>query len=194
MMLRTNHLTVLFLAGCLTATGTWRGITAEGVAHEAAKTNVANVVTRVRPDPNDGRIAWITAKLLADAHYLQHPFDDAISEKFFHRYLEALDPQHLHFLQSDLDEFDHYRTNLDDLTLTTNRVGDTTAAFEIFNRFIERLGQRVAYAEDLLQHDPFTFNTDERVLLNRHDAPYPRDLNEARDLWRQRLRYEYLQE
>lgn len=153
-----------------------------------------SLTNRLAPGPHDGRIAFVVARLLERAHYLQHPFDDEFSSKFLDRYLEMLDPQHLHFTQQDLAEFERYRTQLDDLTITRKGVGDTTPAYEIFNRFLERLAQRVAYADELLKSDPFDFSGQERVLVNRRDAPYPRDLEEARQLWRERLRMEYLQE
>jgi carboxyl-terminal processing protease len=155
---------------------------------------VLALTNRLAPGPNDGRIAFVVARLLERAHYLQHPFDDEVSSKFLDRYLEMLDPQHLHFTQDDLARFEKYRTQLDDLTITRRGAGDTTPAYEIFNRFLERLAQRVAYADELLKTDPFDFSADERVLLNRREAPYPRDLDEARKLWRERLRLEYLQE
>lgn len=146
------------------------------------------------PGPDDGKIAYVTARLLEQNHYLQHPLDDAFSEKFFDRYLDAFDPQHMHFLESDLAEFEVYRTTLDDLTLSPRGLADTTPAYKIFARFLERLDQRVAYVNTLLKSESFTFDADERILINRKDAPYPRDLAEARELWRQRLRFEYLQE
>jgi len=146
------------------------------------------------PGPNDGRIAYVTARLLERNHYLHHRLDDELSASFFDRYLETLDPQHLHFTQEDLGEFDHYLERLDNLTLTRSGVADTSAAYEIFNRFFDRLAQRVAYAEELLKNQQFDFTKDERMLANRREAPYPKDLAEAKNLWRQRLRYEYLQE
>lgn len=145
----------------------------------------------LRPTPADGRVAYVTASLLARLHYSQHKFDDEISSKFLDRYLSTLDPQHLHFIQADLEEFEAYRTRLDDLTL---RRQETSPAYDIFNRFYERLEQRVAYVEELLKTEKFNFDTDERFALNRRDLPYPKDLREARQLWRDRLRFEYLQE
>ena len=127
-------------------------------------------------------------------HFLKHPLDDEFSQKFYDRYLETFDPQHIHFTEADLAEFDSYRTNLDDLTLTRQQVADITPAYKLFARFMERLEQRVAYVETLLKNEKFQFDDDERILLNRKDAPYPRDLEEAKQLWRQRLRFEYLQE
>ena len=190
-LLLTSRL-LLLLAG---------GLSAGWLVHAAVKTDapvtdtvVTVPTTALAPGPNDGRIAYVTARLLEQNHYLRHPLDDDFSEKFLDRYLETLDPQHIHFTEGDLAEFETYRTNLDNLTLTRNGVADTTPAYKIFNRFRQRLDERVAYAQALLKTEKFEFNTDERTLLNRKDAPYPHDLNEAKALWRQRLRYEYLQE
>ena len=121
----------------------------------------------VGPGPNDPRIAYVVAHNLEWYHYSQHLFDEAYSEKFFDRYLEALDPQHLHFLQSDLAEFSHYRTNLNHLTLTASAKANVDPAYEIFGRFLERLTERTAYAEELLKREKFDFDTDEQILINR---------------------------
>jgi C-terminal peptidase prc len=153
-----------------------------------------NAVRQIHPGPIDGRVAFLTAAMLEKNHYLKLPFDDAVSSKFLDTYMETLDPQHIHFTQDDLAEFERYRTNLDRLTLTERRVGDTRPACEIFNRFFERLSQRTAYAEELLKKEKFTFDGDERIVINRKDLPYPKDLDEAKRLWRERLRFEYLQE
>src|SRR5262245_40435014 len=95
----------------------------------------------VSPGPIDGQIAFYTAALLEKLHYSQKHFDESVSIKFLDRYLESLDPQHLHFIQADLDEFEHYRRNLH--RLTKNSAGaDTHPSCEIFERFVQRLQQR----------------------------------------------------
>src|SRR5438876_798957 len=159
----------------------------------AANQELATKLYKVSPGPLDGQIAFVTAKLLEQLHYLHQPFDETVSIKFLDRYLEALDPQHVHFIQADLEEFAHYRTNLNHLTKGRN-VADTHPACEIFQRFVLRLQQRVTYAEELLKTENFTFDSDERIAINRHELPYPKDLQEAKALWRDRLRFEYLQE
>src|SRR6266487_1099307 len=159
----------------------------------AATQDLATKPYKVSPGPLDGQIAFVTAKLLEQLHYLHQPFDETVSIKFLDRYLEALDPQHVHFIQADLEEFAHYRTNLNHLTKGRN-VADTHPACEIFQRFVLRLQQRVTYAEELLKTENFTFDSDERIASNRHALPYPKDLQEAKALWRDRLRFEYLQE
>jgi carboxyl-terminal processing protease len=148
----------------------------------------------ITPALIDGRIAWVTAKMLEENHYTKQKFDATVSSKFLDRYLETLDPEHRHFLQSDLDEFEVYRTNLDRLTLAPKGIGDTAPACEIFNRYVERLQQSVDYIEEVLKTETFHFETDERVAINRHGLPYPKDLAEAKKLWRERLEFEYLTE
>ena len=160
-------------------------------ASSALPTNAFHLIT---PGPIDGQIASLTAQLLQEHHYLKKPFDEAVSSQFLDRYLETFDPQHILFIQADLAEFEPYRTNLNHLTNTGRRPADTKPGCEIFNRFMERLEQRTAYADDLLKHEKFTFDTDERITINRKGLPYPANLAEAKKLWRERLRFEYLQE
>lgn len=146
------------------------------------------------PGPNDGRIAYVVARLLESFHYLQRPLDKDLSVKFYDGYINSLDPGHEMFLQSDLAEFDHFRTNLDVLTVGDDRVADLTPAYQIFERFLQRTQQRTDYVNSLLAQDHFTFTGKGRILLDRRHAPFPKDLAAAENLWQQHLRYDYLQE
>jgi carboxyl-terminal processing protease len=139
---------------------------------------------------DESAIARLTSKLLPRQHYLQQPFDHQVSSRFLDEYLESLDNLHLHFLQSDVEEFDRYRERLDELT----KRGDTSPGREIYARFLQRVEQRVAYVADLLKSDKFDFAQDDRYLPDRRHAPRPKDLAEAHTLWRQQLRFEILQE
>src|SRR6185436_9612865 len=136
-------------------------------------------------------IARVTARMLERQHYLRKPFNDEVSSKFLDRYLDMLDGQHMYFWQSDLKQFDKYRNTLDDLTMAQ---GDTTPARVIFTRFLEHLQQQYDYVTNLLETEKFEFKDDSRVLINRKTAPRPKDMAEAKKLWNDRLRYEYLQE
>ena len=142
------------------------------------------------PGPDDPIIGSTTAEMLTKCHYLHLPLDTALSVRFYTNYLNTLDPQHIHFLQSDLDEFERYSTNMAMLV----RDGDTTPAYVIYDRFVQRLEERTAYAFELLRTDPFEFTADDEMPLSRKNAASPKDMTEAKQLWRQRVRYEYLQE
>jgi len=140
--------------------------------------------------PNDKAIAKVTTSIFEGAHYLRKPFNDEVSSKFLDRYLDALDNLHIYFLQSDLKEFEKYRSALDDLT----KQGDTSPARVIFARFRERLAQQYDYVLGLLKTEKFEFTGNDRFVLNRKTLPRPQDMAEAKELWRERVRYEYLQE
>jgi carboxyl-terminal processing protease len=150
--------------------------------------------SRLTPGPNDMHIAYMTARLMEDVHYSHQPLDEAMSEKFFDDYLAALDPRRVNFLQSDIDEFAHFRTNLDGYTLGHHGRTDLTPAYVIFKRFEQRLIEHTAYADQLLKNDRFKFNTDGKIQIDRRHAAYPQDLDQARQLWRQQVRYEFLQD
>lgn len=169
-----------------------------GVGLVLASTNSQVLLdAATKPNPvlgstqSETNIARYVSRLLVSNHYLQQPFDDAVSGRFLDRFIEVFDGAHMHFLQTDIAEFEKYRTILDDLTFIK---GDTEPARRIFGRFLERLEQRVRYVAELLQNEKFDFTGKDNFDLNRKDAPRPKDLAEAKQLWRQNLRYEVLQE
>src|ERR1700722_5298145 len=110
-------------------------------------------------DSTDANIAQIVADMLQTWQYSQHPFDEEIDGRFLDRYLETLDYSHIYFLQSDINEFDAYRTNLHLLTLQDH---DMSPCWVIFSRFMKRAGERVDYVTNLLATAKFDFTGHER--------------------------------
>jgi carboxyl-terminal processing protease len=172
--------------------------TAQALAARTTSTNSQLLLEAVARKPaslaagkHDSNVARLVSLILLQSHYLQQPLDREVSDKLLDRYLDVIDNLRLHFLESDLKEFEKYRTTAAELI---RKNGDTEAARVIFARFHERLRQRVTYVAELLEHDPFEFDGEDRYNPNRKGADRPKDLEEARQLWRQRLRYEVLQE
>ena len=143
------------------------------------------------PEESSGEIARLAARMIERSHFLRREFDDRVSERFFERYLESLDPQRMYFTQSDYEEFSAYRHQLDDLTL---RRGDTRPAYEIFNRYLQHIDQQYALVQGVMKTEKFNFDTDTKILLNRKDASRPKDITELQAVWKDRLRFEYLSE
>ena len=139
----------------------------------------------------DAAITIITSKILESSQFAHQQLNDKVADRFLDRYLDALDGAHLLFLQEDLDAFALLRPSLADATRT---LGDSTLAHVIFKHFLARLDQRVAFAKGLLDKGGFDFTSDEKFSYDRKDAPRPADLAAAQALWRQQLRYDYLQE
>src|SRR5262249_54135969 len=116
------------------------------------------------------------------------------SAKLMDRYIDSLDPVHIYFLKSDLEEFAPMRETMG--TLLSEK-GDTTPATRIFARFLQRFDQNYAYVNELLKQQPpelTDFTSNDTFVLDRKDLPPPQSTDDAKHLWLERLRYEYLQE
>jgi carboxyl-terminal processing protease len=142
-------------------------------------------------ESTDADIAVLTARAVQEYQFSHHPFDAQISSKFLDRYLESLDYYHVFFLQSDLKEFESYRSNLQVYTMEKN---DVSPAYVIFSRFLERATEREAYETNLLQNEHFEFTGHDRFTPDRHDLPNPKDMVDATNLWRQEVRFDFLNE
>lgn len=146
-------------------------------------------VRTVNPE-DEKKVAAFTVQLLEGQHFLHRRFDDTLSSELLDEYLDALDPQHIYFLQSDIADFNKYRTTLDDAT----RSGDLTPADKIFARFMQRVQEQEAYVTGALTGQKFEFTGDDAFTLDRKKAERPATTADASKLWQTRLRYEYLQE
>ncbi|MDD5302584.1 MAG: carboxy terminal-processing peptidase, partial [Elusimicrobia bacterium] len=135
-------------------------------------------------------VAELVGRLLEQTHYARRPIDDAVSREFLRNYLDSYDYNHMILEKSDVDEFEaKYATTLDDRI----KDGDVEAAYEIYDRVSARLEERVALVKALTA-STFTFTTDEKVVLDRHELGWPATKAEARDLWRLRIKHEVLLE
>lgn len=141
----------------------------------------------LKPAVQDAKAARLAADVLSRYHYKAVPLDDALSSKMFDQYLKALDPEKIYFLQADIDRLAAERTQLDDAILRE----DLRVPFEIFNLYERRAIERMAYARSLL-HKGFTFDSDETLMLDRKDQAWPATEAEARDLWRKRVKNDWL--
>ena len=142
---------------------------------------------RLAPTADQAQTAYLSAQILGRYHYKSVPLDDAMSEKIFERYLKALDPERLFFTQADIDSFADARTRLDDAILK----GNLSAPFTIFQRFEQRVTERLTDARELLARD-FDFSVKEGYPYARDKAPWPKDDAEVRDLWRKRVKNDWL--
>jgi carboxyl-terminal processing protease len=143
-----------------------------------------------------GKITEVVGQVLSQSHLRQKFLDNELSEIFFDNYIDALDLNHQIFLQADIDEFqERYRAQLDDFTLgvlNQKRVPNAAPAFEIFKRFKERLVERRTMIEELLEAE-YVFNVPDQIQVKRSEEPWPTTAEEAKELWRLRIKYDLLQ-
>ena len=120
-------------------------------------------------------------------HYSQKPLDNEMSSKIFNLYLNRLDPAHFYFLEDDVDKFRKYELRVDDML----QRGDVNLALDIFERFKIRLSERLAMMEEFMGED-FDFSVDDNWILERKDQPYPHSTEDARKLWRTKIKFDLL--
>ena len=136
-----------------------------------------------------GEIANLVGRILSSNHLRQEVLNNRLSALALDNYLDALDVNHQIFLASDIREFrEKYSDQLDDLTLQDQ---SAEAAFEIYKRYLSRLGDRIAQVPSFLESD-HDFFADE-VLEERSEKPWPENEEEASELWRKRIKADILQ-
>ncbi len=141
----------------------------------------------LKPTTDQTEAAIWAMRFLSRFHYKPMPLDDAMSEKIFSSYLDSLDGDHLFFTQADIDRFSAARDKLDDAIFER----DLSAPFAIFNLYQQRVAERLAYSRELLAK-PFDFSKDESWQYDRAKAPWAKDATELDDLWRKRVKNDWL--
>ncbi|MEE4217665.1 MAG: carboxy terminal-processing peptidase [Xanthomonadales bacterium] len=142
---------------------------------------------KLEPNMDQRYASSIATRFLTNYHYKRTRLDDDLSSQIFDSYLELLDPNRIYFLQADIDSFERYRFLMDD----SLRHSDLLSAYEIFNLYTDRVLERVEYSRQRAQQ-PFDFTVDEEYRYDREDEPWAKTTSELDELWRQRVKNDYL--
>ena len=118
-------------------------------------------------------------------HYNRMPLDDTLSSQIFDQYLKDLDPSRSYFYQSDITEFEKFRLTLDD----NIKKGDLKDAYLIFNRFQQRIEDRLKFTiRELEEGKKFDFSIDESLDTDREKADWISNETDMNALWDRRLK------
>jgi carboxyl-terminal processing protease len=143
-----------------------------------------NINTRVESDPEkDKLLLEILTFVIEKGHYSPASIDDAFSKGVYKDYIEALDPSKRFFLQSDIDEFSKYETELDD------QLNNKDLTF--FNLTYERLMKRMEESKKIYKgilSIPFDYNLDESFDTDYEKAPYSKNVSELTERWRKQIK------
>lgn len=141
----------------------------------------------LKPELIHTKKAIAVVQLISQLHYRKMPLDDSLSSVIFDLYTKDLDANKLYFLASDVEAFEKYRTRLDD----DIQSGNLAIPYEMFNRYRERISERLEEAEAILKQG-FDFSKDEYFENNREDLPWAKNKKELQDIWRQYLKNQTL--
>jgi len=139
------------------------------------------------PGPEHAKSTTLIAELVRNYHYSRPELDDEISSLTLERYIDLLDPNRHFFLARDIQSFEKYRYLLDDAI----RGADTTAAFEIYDIFRQRVEQRISHAIALVGQT-YDFTIDEEYITDYEDAPWAASEEQLDELWRKRVKNDIL--
>ena len=142
------------------------------------------------PAPKQGDTLKELIDVIEERHYASRRYDDGLSAQHFVAYLDALDPQRMFFDAADISEFNRWRLALDN----AGRRGDLDPAFTMFNRYHEKLRQRIqatiATLPDTLTG--FDYEQDEYMVIDYSTMPWAPDAQELDERWRKRLKNQAL--
>ncbi len=144
-------------------------------------------VSELHPTEEQQQTANVIVKVIDKYHYKDVVLDDTMSKDILKRFFDALDPNRSFFLANDIRRFSIYQDKLDDY-LSNARI---EPAFEIFRTYRQRVGEAIAYTQKLLDGE-FDFTIDESYQFEREDEPWPQTRTELNDLWRKRVKNDFL--
>ncbi|VGO18414.1 carboxy terminal-processing peptidase [Pontiella sulfatireligans] len=156
-------------------------------APEIKAVQVQPEATVPKSDLNIKRISRAVAYSLPLYHLNQLSMNEHISTNAFNLFISSLDPARSYFLQSDIDEFSKDSKTLDKQL----KKGEITFAIEVYDTLMERIKNRLAFSEKILV-EGFDTSVDEDFLWDRKDVAWPKDEAAWDELWRKRLKNEYV--
>lgn len=148
----------------------------------------ADTTGPLQPSARDSSIAINFAKILEIRHFSQKEINIDVSRQAFDLFIKAVDPMKLYFTEADVQAFkEKYR---DHFALRA-RKGDLAPAFEIYNIFLERVAERCALAQKILD-EPLDFTLDDEIVRDKELLAFPKDDAQIADRWRKRVKFEIL--
>lgn len=139
------------------------------------------------PESHYPQIAKRIAENMPISHLSRAAFDDEISQTALDAFLTSMDYDRTLFLWDDVKKYRANRLKLDDLV----KSGSTDFAFDVFETYRERLSNRCAYVETLLDKG-FDNTVNEVYQYKRKKAPWPKTETEWDELWRKKIKNEYI--
>jgi carboxyl-terminal processing protease len=139
------------------------------------------------PSPAQSKSAVVINKVLERFHYRKVSLDSIFAQSVLENYLKSLDPNRSFFLARDIERFEGGARRLGEGL----RRGELDLAFDIFRVYRMRVDERVIYAESLLDQS-FDFDLDESYAIDSPDAPWAADSAALDELWRKRVKNDFL--
>ena len=134
------------------------------------------------PEQRHENIAELVAQFIQKSHYNQVAVDDQLSSKVLDFYIKNLDRNRMYLLASDIEYFERYRYQLDDIVKSK----PLDPVYEMFEVYQTRVRERLNFALSQLESEP-DFTGNEEYQFDRTEEPWAADTKELNAIWRGRV-------
>ncbi|WP_272021830.1 carboxy terminal-processing peptidase [Olleya namhaensis] len=143
---------------------------------------------KVDDDPDkDKLLIQIITLALDQLHFEPKELNDAFSAEIFSDYIELVDPLKRYFLQSDIDDFKKFETEIDDQL----RTYDISFFNMVYERLIQRQQDAKEYYKSILSK-PFNYEQDEDYNADYESLAFVKNKKALKERWRQQLKFNTL--
>ncbi|MEO6850291.1 MAG: tail-specific protease, partial [Mucilaginibacter sp.] len=141
----------------------------------------------LQPDAQQSVVCQTIARFISDYNYKKVELNDSISAVVYNKYIKSLDENHNYLLASDIQDFDKFKTGLDD----DLKNGNLSNVFYMFNVYQKRYNERVKYSIAQLDKN-YDFTTKETFTYDRDSLPYAANTDAMNKIWNERVKYDLL--
>jgi carboxyl-terminal processing protease len=139
--------------------------------------------TQVADPEKDKLLLELLTYVLERVHYKPAVIDDTFSKSVYKNYLETIDPSKRFFIESDIEEFSKYETQIDDQIKNK----DLTFFDLTYTRLMQRMKESRNFYKYILAK-PIDYNIDENYNSDYEKAPYAKSLSELMEKWRKQVK------
>jgi carboxyl-terminal processing protease len=157
------------------------------VSQSVASTPEVQTDETLAPESRHEDIGQLVTQFVQKSHYLHIAVDDDLSSRVMDRYIESIDRNRVYLLASDIEFFEQYRHQLDDIV----RNEPLDPVFDMFSIYRTRVRERFQFALTLLEEQP-DLTADEEYQFDRSETPWAKTSAELDEIWRMRIKNDVL--
>lgn len=135
-------------------------------------------------DDKDKLLLDLITYVLDKLHFEPKDIDDDFSVNVFESFIDVLDPTKRYFLESDIQDFEKYKFQIDD------QIKNTEIGF--FNIVYDRLLQRMTEAKEIyadVLSEPFDYTIEEEINIDYENKLFVTSKKKLKERWRKQLKY-----
>ena len=142
---------------------------------------------KIQPQPNAAEVTRLVVNALPVSHLSHQPLSESLMRRTLDNFLRALDYDRSLFMADDIRTLRKKAVDMQ----TDLENGNVDLPYETFALLKERARNRVEFVNQLLEED-FDLDTEESFVWRRKDAPWPANEAEWNELWRKKVKNEYV--